>query len=363
MITKSADQVVAPANVPSLNIGSESGTWLLFVPISGLDLGNTKNNEFHVQRVTFVSKERLIRVRRRFGFPFTMAQYAKKHPIFFEHVVNRASTFALVRMTGKADAVQGGLIALVRDELAILSLSQLGFGARYQNARPAISREYSSGSLSYMLLNTETDSSKRHTSVSGKYNELALDERWRSYQKDVFFFSLLRMLNKKSGIANGWRLDLRNAAILAGKSQQSSDVAECFLWNMIAIELLLTRQGDLYSSALPARAEAFIGWTSDWVLEDYEARIKSIYRKRCDLVHSGRRDQLSIDDVLFSDIILLNVFTNIVRHPKLFNSKESIVKFSERVQAEHVLGLKSKVRPKTLMFSRRKYGSEEYKKI
>jgi hypothetical protein len=63
---------------------------------------------------------------------------------------------------------------------------------------------------------------------------------------------------------------------------------------MIAIESLLTRQGDKYSDALPKRIEAFLGWSGYWSINGYEDRIHDLDRKRCELVHAGRLDLIEI---------------------------------------------------------------------
>ena len=77
---------------------------------------------------------------------------------------------------------------------------------------------------------------------------------------------------------------------------------------MIAIETLLTSQGDSYSSVLPKRVEAFIGWTTAWAIGDFENRIQGAYKKRCAFVHAGKFDGLTVRDLVFSDDILFNVF-------------------------------------------------------
>jgi hypothetical protein len=54
------------------------------------------------------------------------------------------------------------------------------------------------------------------------------------------------------------------------------------------------------------------------------------------------------DILLFTDDLLLNIFVNLTKYPKMFYNKDRIVEFSNKVKAEHFLGLKSKARPKHL---------------
>jgi hypothetical protein len=184
---------------------------------------------------------------------------------------------------------------------------------------------------------------------------MVLDARWRNFMRDAFYFRLLRMIYRDRSISPSWRTTLRNAAVLIGQSIGSSDVPMSFLQNMIALEMLLTRQGDKYSDVLPKRIEAFLGWVGFWRDHDYENRIRELYRKRCDLVHRGERDTIAANDLLFSDNLLFNLLVNITAFPRLFPSKDSIIEFSELVEAEHRLGVRPRVRPKQLSFYSLRY--------
>ena len=132
---------------------------------------------------------------------------------------------------------------------------------------------------------------------------------------------------------------------------------------MIALELLLTRQQDKLSKVLPKRAEAFLGWTGLWQSQDYEARIKDVYEKRNKLMHTGEREIISKRDLLFTDDLLLNLFANLTKMPDLFASKEKIIEFAEKVEAEHKLRIKSKVQPGKLRFFSRKYSEKDFNEI
>lgn len=53
---------------------------------------------------------------------------------------------------------------------------------------------------------------------------------------------------------------------------------------------------------------------------------------------------------MFTDHLLLNLLSNLVAFPRLFRSKDAVVEFSEKVEAERILGAKPRVRPKDLRF-------------
>ena len=148
---------------------------------------------------------------------------------------------------------------------------------------------------------------------------------------------------------------------MVGKSLSTYDAPDAFLWNMIALESLLTRQGDKYTDAIPERIEAFLGWVGYWAERKYEERIRAAYLARCKLVHEGDASGVTNEMLLFTDDLMLNLFFNLTRHSKLFHSKEAVVTFAERVKAERVLGLKGKVRPKTLRALASRYETQEQK--
>jgi hypothetical protein len=343
-------------------IREQSGTWVFLAPIANLTLTTAVNYEFRINRVTFVRRQNLARRRRRFGLPDRISELERHLFGMAERFFDRSETFATLRQTGKLADFETEMLELIREELAILTLSQLGYGHSRPATGPAIGGENPRRKRSHLALNADRRSWTQPNWTVSNLTPLVLDESWKQYHRRGFFFDLLRIIRGEVPVAKGWRRDLRNAAILAGQSQASTDLPQAFLWNVIALELLLTTQGDTYTEALPARAEAFLGWVGFWKTENFEARIREIYRKRSEFVHTGRRDRITPDDLLFSDDLLFNLFVNLVAHHETFGSKEAIISFSKRVQAEHLLGIDAKVRPKTLSFTHRHRSADSYRR-
>lgn len=344
-------------------IENTDGTWLYLAPIRWLRLSKAVNFEFTVNQVTFVDASRLAQRRRRYGFTHQISELKKRYKGILDRFFEGENTFATLRLTGKGKELKKKFISKINDELSILSLSQLGYSRRRHNSVPTLSEEKLVGRRSSLMFNLSADTSYQPNEVVGKIGPLNIDDGWRNFQRELFFYDLLKIISGKIKVSPKWRRDIKNAAILAGQSQSGHDIPQCFLWNIIALETLLTQRNDRYSDKLPERTEAFIGWSKDWEIENFEDKIRKIYQKRCLFVHDGQRNQITIGDILFSDDLLLNVLTNIVRHPNLFGSKNKLIEFSEKVQAEHKLGIKTKVRPKTLSLTRLWYKKEDFEKI
>lgn len=342
---------------------TEKGSWCFIVPVSNVLIGEDLGSEFTIDRIQLVSQNKLPRIRSRIGFPYHFSVFNAKNPDIQEKFFKKYKTFATKRYTGDGKANLKKFLATVREELALLALSQLGYGRRSFNAAPSIANEQGPGWTFYFMINNSSKHWIFGNEACSKIHMLSLNKNWVKRQKSAFFIDLLKIIRGKTKLSDGWCQDIKNAAILAGQSQMSSDLPQAFLWNMIAIELLLTKQGDHYSEKLPERAEAFLAWTIHWFMNSYDSKIKAIYKKRCDLVHAGKREIIEIEDLLFSDVLLLNVLTNIVKYPKIFRTKDDLITFSDKIQAENLLGIKSKVRPKNFRCRIPVYSKDDLEKI
>jgi len=336
-------------------IMNQDGSWCFFVPISGVVLTNDFKNEFHIQRVLLIEGKKILRVRKRLGLPKKISELQPLYKEFFD----KTKTFAVVRHTGKLDETKVICRKIISEELAILSASQLGYMKRRFGAHPSIHGAIHVGNVSEVIINSNDRRSVLGERLVGKSDNIVISNHWRNYQSNAFFEKLLKILNRKVKVDSEWREDLRRATVLIGQSQASSDLAQSFLWNMISLEALLTRQGDKYTDALPARLEAFLGWVGFWSQKDYPAKIQEVYKKRNSFVHDGNSQPITVEDVLFTDDLLLNLLTNIVHHIKLFTSKEAVVAFAEKLKAERLLKIKPRIRPRTLRFFSRTYTSRD----
>ncbi|WP_417665432.1 hypothetical protein [Pseudidiomarina sp.] len=343
-------------------IKQQRGLWLFIVPITGLVLTKAVGEEFTIDGITFVSKDKLPRIRKRLGFPNKISELEKKGVAanFFK----KSKVYAIGKLGGYGEEKESEYLSRVRKGLDVLSLSQLGYGRRRNNACLSIGKEMPVGSSSLCMFNLTTTSSVSEMRIVGRAQELGLESRWRHYHRNWgFVLKLIEVINGDSEIGSGWRMNIIDAAILSGQSQSSSNLPHAFLWNMIAIETLLTQQGDTYLTELPNRVEAFIGWTTDWSIEEFNLKISQAYKTRSQFVHAGKSDQITIEQLLFTDTLILNIFINILSHLNIFYSKESLIEFSNKVQAERLLGIKTTVRPKTIRYLKPQYSDKDYEAV
>jgi len=357
-------RIVYSCQVENTSVQDISDQWVYIIPISGLILTNDINNEFIINKVTFITVKKLIRVRKRFGIRKKMSELRsdKTFDLFFNPL---EPTVAIVRHGGKPSEITTKVTRLVIEALEILATSQLGYSKRRFNSFPSV-LDARVSSIKYLCLNENNDSSLVSQNLVGKIGNLVLDKRWKNWHKKFFFLDLIRIINRKLEVDDLWRKNLYRAVRLIGQSLTSNNIALSFLLNMIAIEALLMKQGDKYREELPNRIEAFIGWVGYWDQSNYQDKINDLYTKRCNYVHAGNESNIEIKDLLFIDDIMFNMLVNIIHHINLFKRKEDIVSFTEKVSAEHLLGIvgrKSKIRPKTLSFFNRMYTDEDYKKI
>lgn len=342
---------------------NSKGHWVYIVPVTGVNLTDEVQNEFRIKRVLLVKREKLHRIRQRLGITKRLSEHRPLWQDFFEG----EETFAVVQHTEEPENARKICRRLVQDELSLLAVSQLGFTKRRLGPHPTIKGLESGNHIVNLMIETGESSTQHRVlfqgKITGKLEDLYLNALWKNFQREMVFDRLLKILNGKIKVDSSWRSDLERAAILIGQSHCSTEIAHSFLWNMIALELLLTEQRNKQDNALSERAEALLGWVGSWEIEGYESRIRDAYKKRCGFVHDGNSDDISISDLLFTDDLLFNLLLNLVHHTKLFQSKKAVIDFSNKLAAERTLGLKPRVRPKTFKFFARGYTDKDYEEL
>lgn len=337
----------------------QNGNWIYITPIYNLEITNEIKGELKIGRVIFVDINKIPLIRKRLGFPLVFSKINRN--TVTEDFFKESKTYAILSFHGIPKEKEFECREIIENAVNILSVSQLGYCSRRNNRQFGIINQR--GYARNFILNKTAFNGNINRSVESKPLPFRLDKKWQEYHKDFFFFDLLFIISSSSKMQKKWKETILRAAAMSGKSMQSRDLEYSFLWNMIIVEMLLTEQGDRYSDSLPERAEAFIGWVGFWNEKKFEERIKELYKKRCQFVHDGNSHNISVEDVLFTDDLVFNLMWNIVKHIQLFPSKESIIEFSNKVKAERLLGIKSKILPKTFRFMNREMDITDLNRI
>ncbi|HCY74412.1 MAG TPA: hypothetical protein DHV28_00690 [Ignavibacteriales bacterium] len=340
-----------------MKIESHNGSWTFITPIFNLKLHDVVNEEFRIDRVTFISSKKIMNIKNRLGIDKkVITELQKKWDV--RKYINSFHTFGILRIGGEPAKVKTDCFRLVRDELLILATSQLFFQNRSFTGFLGFSGENDLSSIQHLFL----ESSKKYFTYGKQLTRsplgLDLDKEWFDYHKKLFFFKLLDVIRPKKNFSSEWREEIKRAAIFLGKSINTSDISSAFLWNMIALEILLTHQGDSYKTDLPKRIEALLGWFKRWETDSYIDNIVRVYKLRSAFVHDGNNGAITKKDLLFTDKILFNVLWNIIKNISFFSSKNKVIEFTKDYEARTYLNLKRKKKPK-LYFADKSYSPQE----
>lgn len=329
-----------------------SASHTIAVPVYNLETSSEIGGIFEIERVKFVSAEKIPRIRKSLNIPLTVAELRKR---FGRHgqVFTKAKTYAFISVKNPTDTDLLFEHKLLREAIWLLRSSQFG--------RVRRNNEYSFGlpehdtrlvDEEYLIEISDGKISLRNQLVS-PIQPYRLDKAWKEYVSHHFFPYLLRILNKKAKIKNEWRHSIRKAAILAGKSHYASELSEAFLYDMIAIETLLNTgdREDKFSRSLYTRLNAIFGWIHKDT-QKLRNMSERIYQLRCEFVHQGEYKNVTIQDLLDTDELLRNLLYNICRNIRLFSSRDKIVQLTDEIEARKILRQKL-TRPKSLRYTRR----------
>lgn len=336
--------------------------WVFLAPVTNLRLTEEVNYELQTNSVTLVDADHLPGRRRRLGFPERISEIRDRLFDLDKHFFEGVDTFAVVEKGGHHEEIEEEVLQQIRDALSIVSLSLLGFASRRSPSRPVLADEKPTAGHRYLSVDSVDGGLASRSRTFDRVGPLTTTANWVQFQNEVFFSDLLDILAGEADIRSSWREDLGRAAILAGQSQATLDLPQAFLLNMIVVEVLLTRrtqESGKKSDTLPKRAEAFLGWSGWWEEEGYEESIRTAWDKRCDLVHNGERGRIGLEDLFFTDVLVLNLLMNIVEEIDRFDSKDAIVEFSERLECQKKLDIDYQVRPRSLRFLRRTYSDKD----
>lgn len=318
--------------------------WTLLTPVRAI-IPNESMPILRINRVCIMNYEQVIRTIDKMapGMDYKFIGFSQKPD-------KTEKGYACLR--GSGEFVEEIAIKSVESELRILNVAELGYTKRGRASLLSVDKEKGLGLQEFLLLSSDEKNFYKGAKV-GHYNKINFGDRWDEYY-NYFFSHVVKIIQGETKVSSEWRQTLSRACQIIGRSWQSFDVVDAFLWNCVALETLLIDQNasdyTRTSQKLPKRIRSLFGWLGNWESGKYKDRIDSVYKKRNLLVHDGFDEEINVEDVEFLDELLLNILLNFSKHPELFGSKKSIELFTRRVEAAEILGIDVQIYPETFEY-------------
>lgn len=346
-----------------------NSNWIIIAPISGLWLSEAIQNELKVGNVIFVSKNKLPRIRKRLGIKRPVSKLSEiglNNPSSIKESLKEffkySKTYAVLNFSGTPKENYNSNIRIIEDAINIISFSNLGYSTRKFNSKIHIKN-------SKYVLNNKTlaiDKKKLRLRLGNKSIHpipLELNDRWKNFHKEFYFLKLLKLANGEIKINNKWKKTLISVAKLMGKSLNSHDIPESFLKNVIALEMLLVNQSEKIEEKIIERSRYLLDWCDKWEKENIEIKIKKIYKKRCNYVHDGKYENITKEDLIFTDDLVFNIYNNLLKNTDKIISKGKLIEFSYKYICEKELNLKSQYQFGNFQYISKSYKESELQNI
>jgi len=111
---------------------------------------------------------------------------------------------------------------------------------------------------------------------------------------------------------------------------------------------------------LAKRVEIFLGWAGFWGHDkDFIAKVEDMHKVRHRIVHQADLSELRLDHLLFSDDLVFNLLLNLVKQYQLFKRQGDVIEFCRKIEAERILKLKPRVRPKSFRATAPRYSDKD----
>ena len=338
----------------------KEGLYLYITPVSGVFMDASAKRGYRIDKVTLYSTQHFLRTRR---YKFAYSKWRKEAANC--DAIKNSNVIATVSAGGDYDTVRRFAHRIIKEELSILSSSRLGYTGRDRRGVVGIRGCMDSYNTEDMLLGLTIgqmqSSIKRHAIDKIRITDefLKMPDQFFPYRR------LLWLIRGNGNIEDRWRRILRNVAILAGRSQNSIEIADAFLWNMIALEQLLLGENERsgHLDKLNSRCQSLFGYCPLLDRMGLGTALKRLYELRCALVHEGDREGVNLGHLITTDLFLSNVIGSLVFNSNRIPSKGAFIEFSQKAEARAILGMDARGKGWHWHFSNLHYSNDRLKKF
>jgi len=312
----------------SSELEERESDWLLLIPIEKLAISDESpiDGSLEVGNVTFCSPERtkqelgdLIRDPES-GYTQLAKRSAK---------LDEASAFVVLRQAGRLRSLRPTAHAAVRDAINILVAASCTWHGRMHpvatgpfGCSPSLGRYCAAFDLS-------VGGAVGNEQSIAPFQTLFIDKRWHQHLRDTGFIDVFDAIREGS-ICPQWRRQIRCAASMYGRSLSTVELPDALVFNVIAMETLLTRPSERNGRALARRIKGLLGWDFRRSYPEYEDHVKSLHQVRCAIVHDSDPRGVTGRLLLASDLFVENCLLNIARNLDHFPRKDAMIAVIDR---------------------------------
>ncbi len=318
-------------------------TFIICTPTYNLSISKICNSEIRIENVTFISGKKIPYVRKHLGFKDRISvMNAWNQKNIGKKLIEDNVTYAIIKWRRLPDDSIQKPMRLIQEAIWILASSQFSASNRGIVDYFGLPEHGVRYMHKYFLYDLSGKKSRQSFSVASPIKTFELNGEWKRLMRHHLFPEVLRIINRDVSVDGKWRKSIRKAAILSGQSILSTDLPQAFMYNMIAMETLLTQRGDKFPDAIVERLNALFSWLFERRPRYWEQIITRLYKLRCSMVHDGETGDIKTEDLLNADILVENLLANLGLATRIIQSKSSLIELSKKVAAKRYLGISYK---------------------
>lgn len=238
-------------------------------------------------------------------------------------ILQKTQAFAVVRRQGRQGDLMKSAFKEVREAAQILASTDAFYSERHMNSGFNLQGYPVVTAQNAHFLDTATDSITGTSNQRGALMPFTLDASWYDLIKNIGLIELFSAITDAT-LDDAWRRQIRRGAACIGRSLMSLERSDAFLYNIFAMETLLTKPGERSGRMLAKRIKGMTGWHLKVHRPKYDDELKDIFETRCDAVHDAKYENLTAEHLLLADLYAKNSLLNVVNNRTVFKNKDSL---------------------------------------